>query len=178
MFSVSKKPKKLPKYLTKTKIDELLEKARNDNKRNHLILLILWRTGMRNSELVNLRKRDIKFEENLIVIHQGKGNKDRWIPLDKTLGDLLSYHTGDMSLDDMIFPLSTAQIRNIVHRYEGNEVVKPHSFRHSFAVYCLRNGINIRVLQKVLGHRDLTTTAIYLDLIGEDIMKEFKKVEW
>ena len=148
MLSVSKKPKKLPKYLTKTKIDEMLERARNDDKRNYLILLTLWRTGMRNSELVNLRKGDIKFEENRIVIHQGKGNKDRWIPLDNTLGDLLSYHTGDMSLDDIVFPLSTAQIRNIVHRYEGDEDVKPHSFRHSFAVYCLRKGINVRALQK------------------------------
>ncbi len=178
MSSVSKKLKKLPKYLTKTKIDEMLERARNDNKRNYLILLTLWRTGIRNSELVNLRKRDIKFEENRIIIHQGKGNKDRWIPLDKTLGDLLSYHTGDMSLDDVVFTLSTAQIRNIVHSYEGDDIVKPHSFRHSFAVFCLRNGINVRVLQKVLGHRDLATTAIYLDLIGEDIMNEFQKVEW
>jgi len=178
MFSVSKKPKKLPKYLVKTKIDEMIELARNDNKRNYLILLTLWRTGIRNSELVNLRKRDIKFEEGRVIIHQGKGNKDRWIPLDKALADLLSYHTGDMSLDDHIFPLSTAQIRNIVHSYEGDEVVKPHSFRHSFAVYCLRNGMNVRVLQKVLGHRDLATTAIYLDLIGEDIMNDFKKVVW
>jgi len=178
MFSGSKKPEKLPKYLVKTKIDEMLERARIDNKRNYLILLTLWRTGIRNSELVNLRKGDIKFEEGRIIIHQGKGNKDRWIPLDKTLGDLLAYHTGDMSLDDIVFPLSTAQIRNIVHRYEGDNVVKPHSFRHSFAVYCLRNGMNIRVLQKMLGHRDLATTAIYLDLIGEDIIKDYQKVEW
>jgi integrase len=134
MKSESKKPKKLPKYLTKTKIDEMLEQARNDNKRNYLILLTLWRTGIRNQELVNLKKRDIKFEENRIIIHWGKGNKDRLIPLDKTLGDLLSYHTGDMSLDDLVFPLSTAQVRNIVHRYEGNEVMKPHSYRHSFVV--------------------------------------------
>jgi len=113
MLSVSKKAKKLPKYLTKTKIDEMLERARNDNKRNYLILLTLWRTGIRNSELVNLRKRDIKFEENRVVIHQGKGNKDRWIPLDTALADLLSYHIGDISLDDVIFPLSTAQISGI-----------------------------------------------------------------
>ena len=178
MLSISKKLKKLPKYLTKTKIDEMLEQARNANKRNHLILLTLWRTGLRNSELVNLRKRDIKFEENRIVIHQGKGNKDRWIPLDKTLADLLAYHIGDMSLDETVFPLSTAQVRNIIHRYEGDDAVKPHSFRHSFAVYCLRNGMNVRVLQKMLGHRDLATTTIYLDLIGEDIIKEFEKVKW
>ena len=56
----AQKPKLLPKYLEKSKIDEMLEKARNDNKRNYLILLTLWRTGIRNSELINLKKRDIK----------------------------------------------------------------------------------------------------------------------
>ena len=178
MFSVSKKPKKLSKYLTKTKIDEMLERARNDNKRNHLILLTLWRTGIRNSELVNLRKGDIKFEENRIVIHQGKGNKDRWIPLDKDLRTLLEYHTADMNLDDRIFPISTVQVRNIVHKYQGNEYVKPHTFRHSFAVHCLKSGMNIRSLQKILGHSDLNTTAVYLDLVGKDIITDFEKVEW
>lgn len=58
-----RKPKLLPKYLEKSKIDEMLERARNDNKRNYLILLTLWRTGIRNSELINLKKRDIKVDE-------------------------------------------------------------------------------------------------------------------
>ena len=173
-----KKPKKLFKYLGKTKIEELLERARNDNRRNYLILLTLWRTGMRNSELVNLRKRDIKFDEERIIIHQGKGKKDRWIPLDQSLADLLAYHTGDMALDEQLFPLSTAQIRNIVHKYEGPDQVKPHTFRHSFAVHCLKGGMNIRSLQKILGHNDLATTAVYLDLIGKDIVEDFRKIEW
>ena len=67
------KVKKLPKYLEKTKIDEILERSRNDNKRNYLILLTLWRTGIRNSELVNLKKRDIKDDE--LTIRQGKGTR-------------------------------------------------------------------------------------------------------
>ena len=68
---LTRKPKLLPKYLEKSKIDEMLEKARNDNKRNYLILLTLWRTGIRNSELINLKKRDIKVDE--LTIRQGKG---------------------------------------------------------------------------------------------------------
>ena len=172
-----RKPIKLIKYLGKTKIDEMLNKARDDNRRNYLILLTLWRTGIRNSELVKLEKRDIKSKEERIIVRQGKGYKDRWIPLDETLSDLLGYHSADLTLNDRLFPLTTAQIRNIVHKYE-EEVTKPHTFRHSFAVHCLKSGMNIRSLQKILGHKDLATTAEYLDLIGKDVMADFKKVHF
>ncbi len=169
--------KKLPKYLEKTKIDEMLEQARNDNKRNYLILLTLWRTGIRNSELINLKKRDIKVDE--LTIRQGKGHKDRIVPLDTHLSDLLQYNTAKIPLDDKVFPLTSAQIRNISHRYQPkDEVVKPHTFRHSFAVYCLKQGMNLRSLQKILGHNDLATTAVYLDLIAKDIKEDYNKVEW
>jgi len=174
---ITRKPKLLPKYLEKTKIDEMLERARNDNKRNYLILLTLWRTGIRNSELINLKKRDIKVDE--LTIRQGKGHKDRIVPLDNHLSDLLQYHTAKIPLDDRVFSLTSAQIRNIVHRYQPkDEIVKPHSFRHSFAVHCLKQGMNLRSLQKILGHNDLATTAVYLDLIAKDIKEDYSKVNW
>jgi site-specific recombinase XerD len=173
----SRNPKILPKYLEKTKIDEILERARNDNKRNYLILLVLWRTGIRNSELINLKKRDIKVDE--LTIRQGKGHKDRIVPLDQHLSDLLQYHTAKIPLDEKVFPLTSAQIRNITHRYQSNEeVVKPHTFRHSFAVHCLKQGMNLRSLQKILGHNDLATTAGYLDVIAKDIKEDYSKVQW
>ena len=173
-----KKPKTLPKYLTKTKVEEVLETAKSDNKRNFLILNTLWRTGMRNSELVKLKKKDIDTEDKRIFIHQGKGKKDRWIPLENTLGDLLTFYSSDMIREDTIFPLTTAQIRNIAKRYRGDNHMTPHTLRHSFAVYCLKNGMNIRNLQLILGHSDLATTAIYLDLIGKDVMEDYLKIEW
>src|SRR4030042_1245725 len=120
---VSQKPKKLLKYLTKEKVDIILERARSDNKRNYLILLTLWRTGMRNSELTNLKKRDIKVDE--LTIRQGKGYKDRIVPLDTHLSDLLKYHTAKLPLEDKVFSLTSAQIRNIAHRYQPkDEIVK------------------------------------------------------
>ncbi|EMR74902.1 site-specific recombinase XerD [Thermoplasmatales archaeon SCGC AB-540-F20] len=173
-----RKPEKLIKYLIKTKVEEILERAKSDNKRNFLILNLLWKTGIRNSELCKLKKRDIKFDEKRIIIHEGKGRRDRWIPLEENLGNLLSFYCSDMSLDDVLFPITTAQVRNIVHKYQGEEYCKPHMFRHSFAVHCLKQGMNIRVLQKILGHKDLATTAEYLDLVGRDVMEEFEKVEW
>jgi len=167
---------KLLKYLKKTQVDELLNRVKKDNKRNYLIILTLWKTGMRNDELVNLKKKDIKEDE--IIIRKGKGNKPRMIPLDSSLDDLLCFHCSNLTDDDLLFPLTTASIRNIVHKYEGDGYLKPHMFRHSFAVHCLINGMNIRALQKILGHTDLSTTAVYLDLIGQDIKDEFKKIEW
>jgi len=65
-----------------------------------------------------------------------------------------------------------------IYYNKGNEYVKPHTFRHSFAVHCLKSGMNIRSLQKILGHSDLNTTAVYLDLVGKDIITDFEKVEW
>ena len=176
MYKATPKPKKFVKYLGETQIIEIIERAKKDNRRNYLILLTLWRTGIRCSELCNLKKRDIK--ENHLTIRQGKGNKDRIVPIDSHTLDLLSYHTANMSLDEKIFPLSSAQVRNIVHRYQGNQYCKPHTFRHSYAVHCLKKGMNIRSLQKILGHTDLNTTAIYLDLLADDIIEDYQKVEW
>jgi len=69
-------------------------------------------------------------------------------------------------------------IRNIVHKYQGEEDVHPHTLRHSFAVHCLKSGMNIRSLQKILGHSDLNTTAEYLDLIAQDVKDDYKRIQW
>jgi site-specific recombinase XerD len=172
-----KKPKKLFKYLEKTQIDEVLERARNNGgTRNYLILLTLFRTGMRCDDLTSFTKRDIKSDR--IVIRQGKGKKDRQIPLEPTLKDLLMFYCSSIGLDEKLFPISNAQVRNICHKYQGEHNIHPHTFRHSFAVHYLKSGGNIRCLQKILGHKDLNTTAVYLDLIANDIIDDFKKIEW
>ena len=113
---------KLLKYLKKTQVDELLCKVKKDNKRNYLIILTLWKTGMRNDELVNLKKKDIKDDE--IILRKGKGNKPSMIPLDSSLGDLLSFNCSNLTDDDLLFPLTTASVRNIVHKYQGDGYLK------------------------------------------------------
>ena len=170
---------KLIKYLSKTEVDSLLDIVKRDNKRNYLIMLTLWKTGMRNTELISLKKKDIRDDE--ILIRKGKGNKPRMIPLNTSLGDLLSFHCSPLTDESLLFPLSDTSIRNICHKYENNllqRYLKPHMFRHSFAVHCLKSGMNLRSLQKILGHTDLNTTAIYLELIGQDIKDDYDKVDW
>jgi len=170
------KRKTLMKYIEKTKVDAMLERARAINKRDYLLILTLWKTGMRNSDVIHFTKRDIKIDH--ITVRQGKGNKDRIVPIDTLLYDLLQFHTTSIGLDDKVFPLSDMSIRNIVHKYQGDENVHPHTLRHSFAVFYLKSGGNIRCLQKILGHTDLNVTAEYLDLIADDIKEDYKKLKW
>jgi len=167
----------LPKYISKEEIMNILDKAKKDRYRNYVLLLTLWRTGMRVSDITNLKKQDI--QDNTIIVRQGKGKKDRVIPLESELGNLLGLFVDRLKPRDKLFPITDRQVRNIVYKYSPDELdVHPHTFRHSFAVHCLKSGMNIRTLQRILGHTSLTTTQVYLDLVGKDIVDDFEKVDW
>ena len=169
--------KQLPKYISKEEITNILDKAKKDRYRNYVLLLTLWRTGMRNSDIVNLKKQDI--QDKTIIVRQGKGKKDRVIPIESGLGNLLGLFIDRLKPRDRLYPISQRQVRNIVYKYSPDGLdVHPHTFRHSFAVHCLKSGMNIRSLEKILGHSDLATTAVYLDLVGKDVMDDFEKVNW
>lgn len=173
--------KKLPKYINKEEISNMLDKAKNEGKkhsyRNFIILMALARTGLRSSELVSLRKQDIKHDN--IIVRQGKGKKDRVVPLEKELSQLLGLYVDQLKPRDKVFDISDRQVRNIVYKYRSvGSDVHPHTLRHSFAVHCLKSGMNIRSLQKILGHGNLNTTSIYLDVVGADVQEDFEKVKW
>ncbi len=171
----------LPKYISIEEISSMLERAKNEGKkfsyRNFIILMTLARTGIRANELVNIRKQDIV--KNDLIVRQGKGKKDRFVPLETELSHLLGLFTDQLKPKDKVFSMSVRQVRNIVYKYkpEGADV-HPHTLRHSFAVHCLKSGMNIRSLQKILGHGNLNTTAIYLDVVGADVKQDFAKVVW
>jgi len=170
------RPKTLPKYISKVEISSMLDHAKNEGKkfsyRNFIILMTLSRTGLRAKEIVKLRKRDLT--EKTIIVRQGKGKQDRVIPLDGELGGLLGLYTDRLTPKDKVFAMSDRQVRNIVYKYAPDGFdVHPHTLRHSFAVHCLKCGMNVRNLQRILGHGNLNTTAIYLDLV-----EDFEKVVW
>lgn len=170
--------KTLPKYLNYSVISGILDKVKKERKklsyRNYIILMTLARTGMRASEVAKLKKQDIK--DDALIVREGKGKKDRIIPLDSELSNLLGLYSDRLSPKDKIFDISTRQIRNIVYKYAPD--LHPHTFRHSFAVHCLKNGMNLRSLQKILGHSSLTTTQIYLDIVGKDVKEDYNKIPW
>lgn len=169
--------KQLPKYVSKEVIELAIDKANHDigkhGRRNHIILSILWQTGLRAEEVANLHKKDI--EVDTIIVRGGKGGKDRVIPIKNDLRNLLLLYSDQIKGEDKLFSISVRQIRNIVYKYSD---LHPHTFRHSFAVHCLKSGMNLRALQKILGHSGLNTTQVYLDLVSSDLKDEYKKVNW
>jgi len=168
-------PKILPKFITEEEVLTILSKAKKHRYRNYVLILILWRTGMRVSEALKLQKKDIA--EDSIMVRQGKGKKDRMIPIQKDVSNLLGLYMDRMKPKDKLFTITTRQVRYILKKYEPDGLdVHPHTLRHSFAVHCLKNGLNLRSLQKILGHTNLNTTQIYLDVIGDDIKKDFEMV--
>jgi site-specific recombinase XerD len=170
-------PKKLPKYITQSEISMMLERAKKESYRNYILLLLLSRTGLRVGEVVNLRKCDIMNGNVMVLL--AKGMKDRVVPIEKELGNILGLYCDTMRPKQKLFDLTDRQVRNIVYRYATHGLnVHPHTLRHSFAVHCLLQGMNIRNLQKILGHSNLTTTQIYLDVTGEDIKDDFEKIKW
>jgi site-specific recombinase XerD len=173
----SKGSKVLPKYLEKEVIIDILDRAKKDSYRNYIIILTLWRSGLRVSELTNIKKKDLI--DDTLIVRQGKGRKDRVIPLETELNNLLGLYSDRLGLNDRLFSISARQIRNILNKYSPSDInVYPHKLRHSFAVYCLKNNMNLRSLQLILGHKSLDTTSIYLDLVGKDLKEDFKKVIW
>lgn len=162
--------------------------------RNKTILTMLYITGLRVSELINLTYNDINFNEGYIRC-LGKGNKEKII----VVGDLLSITLNDYTNNvrkkilsglhsKYIFvnsegePLTRQTIYDIVKECKNKANIKlkvtPHTFRHCFATHMLENGADIRSVQEMLGHSDISTTQIYLNIaktkLKEDYFKKFK----
>ena len=154
----------LPTVLSKEEIRLLFECA--GTKKSELILKFLYSSGLRVSELVNLKWNNLN-DDNTGWVRSGKGQKDRLIVLSENLLDELSYLDKN---SEYIFPgrngpLTTKNIQLIVKNAAKNANIQknitPHTLRHSFATHLLENGTDIRVIQELLGHSNLQTTQIY-----------------
>ena len=171
---------KLPKYMEKWKVDKLLDKSKRENQRDHLMILTMWKTGVRVSELTAIRKKDIR--DGMLIVRGGKGDKDRSIPLEDDLETGLLQRTSNMTYRDKIFDMTRQNVNRILKKYAEDideiDEIFPHMLRHSFAVHLLKEGADIVTLNKLLGHTDLNTTKVYLDLTREDVKEIFNKVEW
>ena len=171
-----KKNKTLPIILT-------LEEAKNlvstpSNVKHRLILKLLYGCGLRASEVINLEKKDINFDEKLIHIKLSKGRKDRFVRIpDSILNELKQYCF--LNQEDSLFPsqrggkLTTATVQAIVEKTAKKANIKkevyPHLLRHSFATHLLEQGTDLRIIQKLLGHSDIKTTQIYTQISQQSI---------
>ncbi|MBC8354123.1 MAG: tyrosine-type recombinase/integrase [Planctomycetes bacterium] len=171
---VPRKPKRLPVILSPEEIMALLHAA--PSLRDKLLLGLMYATGMRVSEVVRVRWRDLDFDRRLINVWQGKGRTDRQVTLPICFESLLRTLSTDRGGDDFVFPsenntrrgrhLSPRTAQRVMERAVRIAGIKkkatPHSLRHSFATHSFENGCDIRRIQKLMGHVKLETTTIYV----------------
>ena len=187
--------RKLPDILNVEEISQMISSINIKEKfgqRNKTIIEILYGTGIRVSELIELKISNIFFKENLIRV-LGKGDKERFVPIGlkakKSIIDYINnnrkYQKIEESSNDililskygkkitrhMIFTL----IKNISKKSGITKKISPHTFRHSFASHLLKNGADLRTIQLILGHENITTTEIYTHLDSKHLLNVMKK---
>ncbi len=171
-----KRNKSIPEVLTVEEIKNMINSVHNY--KHKLILESLYGCGFRVSEIINLKKEDFNFNENLIHIKLAKGRKDRFVRIPNSIKEeLINYYK--MNNEEVFFSsarggkLTTATIRKIVKnsakKAEIKKHVHPHTLRHSFATHLLESGTDLRIIQKLLGHSDIKTTQIYLSVSQQSI---------
>lgn len=174
-----KKERKLPKVLSSDEVDKLLSVTPQDplSSRNKAMLEMLYATGLRVSELVSLKMNDLHLSMGFVRC-LGKGSKERIIPLGDMAKDALEYYL-DNGRSSLVKQKSTDElfvnhhgnrlsrqgfwkILKAVARDVGiSKELTPHTLRHSFATHLLENGADLRAVQEMLGHADISTTQIY-----------------
>ena len=189
-----KKERHLPEVLTLDEIDSMiaqLDMSKPESHRNRAIIEMLYGSGLRVSELVNLRLSDIYRQEGFMRI-TGKGSKQRLVPISPVADQWLEYWLEDRSqLDikpeysDIVFlnrygrQLTRAMIFTIIKtlakQADIHKTISPHTLRHSFATHLLQNGADLRIIQDLLGHEDITTTEIYTHLEIQDLREAILK---
>jgi site-specific recombinase XerD len=165
-----KEEKKLPVILSRDEVQRLFAAA--GRLKSRAILMTLYATGLRVSELVGLKVADIDSQRMAIRVRQGKGRKDRYVMLSPILLATLRDYWKTYRPSDWLFPGKDAhkqldrQTVNCICRSAGRRArlarrISPHTLRHTFATHLLESGTDIRTIQALLGHRSLRTTALY-----------------
>ncbi|MEE0977984.1 MAG: tyrosine-type recombinase/integrase [Muribaculaceae bacterium] len=194
-IKLAKVAKPLPAYVPEDEMAQLVEKKCDgatefEQKRNQLILLMLYSTGMRRAELRELRDEDINLSRGELKV-LGKRNKERMIPFGKELSeaireyvDLRRRSTGEARSERFFVrpngaPLYDKLIYNVVHQAMIDEGVhsarlSPHVMRHSFATDMLNNGASLSAVQHLLGHESLATTQVYTHITYRELQQNYQ----
>nr|MDD3720380.1 tyrosine-type recombinase/integrase [Candidatus Gracilibacteria bacterium] len=164
-IKLSKEAKKLPVVLSKEEIQKILENT--NNPKHKLLLSLSYASGLRVSEIINLKVGDINLEELTIHIKGAKGNKDRITVFSEKLKNdyLIESERGGKITE------RTAQIifKNALQKAGIKKEASFHSLRHSFATHLLENGTDIRYIQELLGHASIKTTQIYTKVVNPNL---------
>jgi integrase/recombinase XerD len=165
-----KTPKKLPVVLSRSEVARII--AGTVRLKSKTMLMTIYGTGVRASELTHLRVSDIDSQRMLVRVYQGKGLKDRYVMLSPVLLEQLRKYWKAVRPKEWLFPggipgqpLNRGAVLHVVKKAALSagigKSVSPHTLRHSFATHLLEDGVDIRTIQALLGHRSLKTTALY-----------------
>jgi tyrosine recombinase XerC len=186
-----KKNKKIPLFLTENEINLLFNNIKNKQLRDIAIIELLYSCGLRVGELINLNLNNIDFVYNMIIV-KGKGNKERIVPVGSKCIKAIKEYINERKtkkipytiespvfLNKNNFRLNERSIRRILNKYAIKAGIKkkisPHTLRHTFATHMLDRGCDLRSVQKMLGHENLSTTQIYTHVTIESLKKIYKK---
>ncbi|MGM0212612.1 tyrosine recombinase XerC [Enterococcus sp. AZ109] len=192
---LKKKKNRLPRFFYEKELDVLFQSVEGNkplDQRNRALLEVLYGAGLRVSECANLTFSVIDFDNSVMLIH-GKGNKDRYVPLGSYAADALQ----EFRLDgrklimerfgkehDYVFinhrgvqitPTGIEYVLNqLIKKSSLNSTIHPHMLRHTFATHLLNNGADLRTVQELLGHSNLSTTQIYTHVTKESLQKSYR----
>ncbi|MBO6195210.1 MAG: site-specific tyrosine recombinase XerD [Bacilli bacterium] len=188
-----KTPKKMPRVLSIEDVDKLLDIEVKDayTSRNKAMLELMYSSGLRVSELLNLTLNNIDFDMNLVRIF-GKGSKERIVPMStiatKYLYEYINLYRNTLiknNITDLIFLNSRGNklsrqgffkiLKEIALEKGINREISPHVLRHSFATHLLNNGADLRSIQTMLGHENIETTQIYTHVSNNYVKKNYEE---
>ncbi len=193
LISIPKADKKLPEILTEDEMIKFLDELPMGSLseiRNKALIELFYASGLRLSELTNLKKENINFKERLLRV-LGKGNKERIVPFNRKAGEVLKEYIALSNAEfkkssEYIFlnyrgkKISERGVEKIVKEVfkrisDSGKNVYPHLFRHSFATHLLQRGVDLRMIQELLGHSNLSTTEKYTTLNYSDLLKSYNR---
>jgi integrase/recombinase XerC len=187
-------PKRLPVYVEQKDTNTLFQHVEFpdtwEGKTDHLILAVFYNTGMRLSELVNLKESQVNTAANAIKV-LGKGNKERVIPVSpaliKEINEYITHKNANLELPDRVYLLVNEKGRKLYTKYVYLAVKKylsvvttvdkksPHVLRHTFATHLMNNGADLNAVKELLGHSSLAATQIYTHNTIEKLKEVYKK---
>ena len=192
LLEFPKKAKHLPEVLTVEEVDALeacIDLSEREGHRNRAIIETLFSCGLRVSELCNLKMSNLYLDEGFIKV-EGKGNKQRLVPISRRAVKELNLWFADRNLidikpgqEDFVFVSHTRRqqltrvmvfyvIKSLVEKAGIQKAVSPHTLRHSFATALLEGGANLRAIQAMLGHESIATTQIYMHIDTTHLREE------
>jgi integrase/recombinase XerD len=186
-----RKEEKDPAVLFKNEYKALLFEAQG-NRRDYAILLTFLKSGIRESELADLQTDDVDFAHNELRVREGKGKKERTIPLMPELKTALGRYVAQRDQQENIVDVETfflarngtslnpSSIRKLVKKYYTLAGVRKsgvHTLRHTFSAHNVNNGMGIADLQKVLGHKKKETTLKYIHVVNTSLRETMLKTQ-